>query len=79
MLADDQFGGPAPDDAHLSGAILRLNADGTTPLDNPFFAAGAVIGEAGANVQRLFAYGVRNSFGMAFDPSRATLGPAERG
>jgi aldose sugar dehydrogenase len=74
VLADDQFGGPAPDDAHLSGAILRLNADGTTPLDNPFFAAGAVIGgEAGANVQRLFAYGVRNSFGMAFDPLSGNL------
>jgi uncharacterized protein (TIGR03118 family) len=34
--ADDQFGGPAPDDAHLTGAIFRLNPDGTTPRDNPF-------------------------------------------
>ncbi len=33
---DDQFGGPAPDDAHLTGVILRLNADGSTPADNPF-------------------------------------------
>ncbi len=74
VLADDQFGGPAPDDAHLSGAILRLNDDGTTPVDNPFFSAGATIGgETGANVQRLFAYGVRNSFGMAFDPVSGNL------
>ena len=29
--SDDQFGGPAPDDAHLSGVILRLNADGSAP------------------------------------------------
>src|ERR1700752_4106300 len=35
---DDQFGGPQPDDAHLPGVILRLNADGTTPSDNPFFS-----------------------------------------
>ena len=33
---DDQFGGPAPDDAHLTGVILRLNPDGTAPGDNPF-------------------------------------------
>ena len=71
---DDQFGGPEPDDAHLSGVILRLNDDGTTPNDNPFFAAGAAVGgEVGANIQRIFAYGVRNSFGMAFDPLRGNL------
>jgi aldose sugar dehydrogenase len=71
---DDQFGGPEPDDAHLSGVILRLNDDGTTPKDNPFFAAGAAIGgEVGANIQRIFAYGVRNSFGMAFDPVSGNL------
>jgi len=33
---DDQFGGPAPDNAHLTGVIFRLNGDGTTPVDNPF-------------------------------------------
>jgi glucose/arabinose dehydrogenase len=71
---DDQFGGPAPDNAHLSGVILRLNDDGSTPGDNPFFAAGAAIGgEAGANVQRLFAYGLRNTFGIAFDPASGNL------
>jgi glucose/arabinose dehydrogenase len=72
--ADDQFGGPEPDDAHLTGVILRLNDDGTTPLDNPFFAAGAARGgEVGANIQKIFAYGVRNSFGMAFDPLSGNL------
>ena len=71
---DDQFGGPEPDDAHLSGVILRLNDDGTTPRDNPFFAAGAAVrGEVGANIKRIFAYGVRNSFGMAFDPVSGNL------
>jgi glucose/arabinose dehydrogenase len=36
-VPDDQFGGPQPDDAHLTGVILRLNDDGSTPADNPFF------------------------------------------
>jgi glucose/arabinose dehydrogenase len=39
---DDNFGGPEPDDAHLTGSILRLNDDGTTPTDNPFTAIGHV-------------------------------------
>jgi glucose/arabinose dehydrogenase len=37
---DDNFGGPEPDDAHLTGVILRLNDDGTTPDDNPFAEIG---------------------------------------
>jgi len=73
-VADDQFGGPAPDDAHLTGVILRLNDDGTTPPDNPLFATGANIGgEAGENIQKVFAYGLRNSFGMDFDPMAGSL------
>ena len=64
--ADDQFGGPAPDSNHLSGVILRLNDDGSTPADNPFVGAGA-------NVQRVFAYGLRNTFGIAFDPVSGAL------
>jgi glucose/arabinose dehydrogenase len=77
---DDQFGGPMPDDAHLSGVILRLNEDGSTPDDNPFFAAGAQIGgEVGRNVQKIFSYGHRNGFGMAFDPYSGLLWMQENG
>ena len=39
---DDNFGGPEPDDAHLTGSIFRLNPDGTTPADNPFSGIGHV-------------------------------------
>jgi glucose/arabinose dehydrogenase len=39
---DDNFGGPEPDDAHLTGVILRLNDDGSTPTDNPFTGIGHV-------------------------------------
>jgi glucose/arabinose dehydrogenase len=80
LTPDDQFGGPQPDDAHFSGVILRLNDDGTTPSDNPFFAAGAAMsGEVGANVQQIFSYGIRNSFGMAFDPISGQLWTQENG
>ena len=79
-VPDDQFGGPEPDNAHLTGVILRLNDDGTTPTDNPFFAAGAAMaGEVGANIQKIFAYGVRNTFGMAFDPVSGKLWLEENG
>ena len=79
-VTDDQFGGPQPDDAHMTGVILRLNDDGSTPVDNPFFnAASGLTGEAAANVKKIFAYGVRNSFGMAFDPIAGTLWTQENG
>jgi aldose sugar dehydrogenase len=80
LTEDDQFGGPEPDDAHLSGVILRLNDDGTTPSDNPFFAHGAEVGgEVGANLQRVYSYGIRNSFGMAVDPKSGNLWQQENG
>jgi glucose/arabinose dehydrogenase len=77
---DDQFGGPEPDDAHLTGVILRLNDDGTAPADNPFFGHGAAVGgEVGENIQKIFAYGIRNGFGMAFDPVSGDLWEQENG
>jgi glucose/arabinose dehydrogenase len=73
-IPDDQFGGPEPDNAHLTGVILRLNDDGTAPSDNPFYLAGAAAGgEVGANIQKVFAYGLRNTFGMDFDPVSGNL------
>jgi hypothetical protein len=79
-IHDDQFGGPNPDNNHLTGVILRLNEDGTVPCDNPFYRQGASIGgEDGANIQKIYAYGVRNSFGMAFDPMSGNLWNEENG
>jgi glucose/arabinose dehydrogenase len=77
---DDQFGGPAPDDTHLTGVMLRLNTDGSAPTDNPFYGFGASLGgEVGANIQKVFAYGIRNSFGFAFDPYTGSLWLEENG
>jgi aldose sugar dehydrogenase len=79
-VPDDQFGGPQPDNAHFTGVILRLNSDGSAPSDNPFYSAGASMGgEVGANIQKIFAYGVRNSFGMAVDPISGNLWADENG
>jgi hypothetical protein len=80
LQPDDQFGGPEPDDAHLSGVILRLNPDGTTPTDNPFFTAGAAMNSpVGENIKKIFAYGMRNGFGMDFDPVSGALWEQENG
>jgi aldose sugar dehydrogenase len=85
-VPDDDFGGPAPDNAHLTGVILRLNDDGSTPSDNPFHESGEQLGrriggalgtEIGDNLRRVFAYGVRNSFGMTFDPKKGDLWTTE--
>ena len=77
---DDQFGGPDPDDNHLSGVILRLNPDGSAPDDNPFAqAASTLTGAAAVNLRKVFAFGFRNSFGMAFDPFSGNLWMSEHG
>jgi glucose/arabinose dehydrogenase len=62
-------GGPTPDDTSV---ILRLNDDGSVPSDNPFFSQGG-------NVAKYYAYGIRNSFGMAFDPVTDDLWMTENG
>ena len=60
--------GPPPDD---SGVIFRINPeDGSAAPDNPFQDDAA---------NRYFAYGVRNSFGLAFDPVTGVLWDAENG
>jgi len=70
----------APDDMNLTGVVLRLNDDGSTPEDNPFFTVGAALGgEAGENVQMIWTYGVRNSFGLAIHPVTGDLWETENG
>jgi aldose sugar dehydrogenase len=61
--------GGAPDDTSV---IIRLNDDGTIPSDNPFFTLGG-------NLAKYYAYGIRNSFGMAFDPLTNKLWMTENG
>ena len=59
----------AQDLGSLGGKILRLNADGTAPADNPSF-----FGD-----RRIYAMGLRNSFGMVFHPQTGHLWVTENG
>lgn len=51
---------------NLRGKILRLNPDGSIPGTNPFGT-------------RIWAYGIRNSIGFAFDPQGGRLWESENG
>lgn len=64
--------GPAPDD---TGVILRVDTNGQGLPDNPFFDPAA----PADRMNQYFAYGVRNSFGMAFDPFTGSLWNTENG
>jgi hypothetical protein len=56
-----------------------MNDDGSIPSDNPFATGMKVSGEAALNIQKVFGYGVRNSFGMDFDPLTGFLWTQENG
>ncbi|MBL8058311.1 MAG: PQQ-dependent sugar dehydrogenase [Anaerolineales bacterium] len=49
------------------GKILRLNADGSAPADNPFYDG------AGPQLDAIWAMGLRNPFRFSFDPPTGTL------
>jgi aldose sugar dehydrogenase len=51
---------------NLRGKILRINPDGSIPGTNPFGS-------------RIWAFGIRNSFGFAFDPETGRLWESENG
>jgi len=55
------------------GGIFRLNPDGSIPPDNPF------VSHPDRRIQHLWAYGIRNSFGMVFDSLTARLWLTENG
>jgi glucose/arabinose dehydrogenase len=65
--------GPEPDD---TGVILRINPeDGSPALDNPFINTNDDL----SSLNKYYAYGIRNSFGIAFDPITNTLWQTENG
>jgi aldose sugar dehydrogenase len=63
--------GPPPDDTSV---ILRVNLeDGSAAPDNPFANGGDDA------LSKYYAYGIRNSFGMDFDPVTGNLWDTENG
>ena len=61
--------GPPPDDR---GMLYRVGLNGMPPPDNPFFGVGGPI-------QKVYAYGTRNCFGMDFDPLTNVLWMTDNG
>jgi glucose/arabinose dehydrogenase len=51
----------------LQGKILRLDADGRIPADNPFFA------QTTGKYRAIWAIGLRNPYGLAFQPETGRL------
>ncbi|HKG86938.1 MAG TPA: PQQ-dependent sugar dehydrogenase [Nitrososphaeraceae archaeon] len=63
--------GPPPDD---TGVILRVNpTDGSPSAGNPFSS------DPANPLSKYYAYGIRNSFGIEFDPVTGQLWDAENG
>jgi aldose sugar dehydrogenase len=63
--------GPDPDDTSV---IFRVKPnDGSAAMDNPF------IHDPNIAMHKYYAYGVRNSFGIAFDPITGNLWQTENG
>ena len=67
-VGDGHDGSRAQDPDGIGGRILRLNPDGTIPDDNPF-----------GPDDPTFALGIRNSFGLCFDPAGGDLWETENG
>ncbi len=67
IFGDRNMPDAARDPALLPGSVLRYNLDGTIPADNPFPNS------------PVYAYGIRNGFGLAFHPQTGQLYESENG
>lgn len=71
IVGDGHSAGNAQDvTANLRGKILRMNPDGSVPGTNPMI---------NGRRSRIFAFGIRNSFGFTFDPQTDDLWETENG
>ncbi len=67
-VGDGHDGSRSQDPSGIGGRILRLNPDGSIPADNPLGPDNPT-----------FALGIRNSFGLCFDPETGDLWETENG
>ncbi|HEU4446595.1 MAG TPA: PQQ-dependent sugar dehydrogenase [Nitrososphaeraceae archaeon] len=75
-MLDNQIPGRPPDDKSV---IFRVDRDTGTPVqDNPFYNNNNYTNGM-EKLQRYYAYGIRNSFGMDFDPVTGKLWITENG
>jgi aldose sugar dehydrogenase len=73
--------GSLPDDTSV---ILKVNPDGPPAQGNPFLSVSRTItsppdGSSYSNLSKYYAYGIRNSFGLAIDPVTGILWDTENG
>jgi putative heme-binding domain-containing protein len=66
-IGDQTAGKPAQDLNSLLGKMLRINADGTIPEDNPFFA------KTTGKYRAIWALGLRNPFTFAVQPETGRI------
>ena len=66
-VGENAVGANAQSLDNLLGKILRLNADGTIPTDNPFY------GQATGANRAIWALGLRNPFTFAFQPGTGRM------
>ena len=67
--------GSLPDDTSV---IVRINPDGSPAQGNPFIDVSRTDGSY-SNLSKYYAYGIRNSFGLALDPVTGILWDTENG
>jgi glucose/arabinose dehydrogenase len=70
-IGDHQKAEAAQDRDILGGSILRITREGEAPPDNPFVG--------GDGDPRIYAYGLRNPFGITFERERGRLFSTENG
>jgi glucose/arabinose dehydrogenase len=69
--------GPEPND---SSVILKISPkDGSSAKDNPFLKSNNNTEQGESQMDKYYAYGIRNSFGLAIDPLTGFLWEAENG
>jgi len=66
-LGEQTAGEPSQHLDTLQGKIIRLNSDGSIPGDNPFFT------KPTGKYRAIYAFGIRNSFGMAVQPETGRM------
>ena len=66
-VGDDAFGDNSQTLNNQFGKMLRINADGTIPSDNPFYNM------ATGNNRAIWAWGLRNPFTFAFQPGTGRM------
>ena len=73
VIGDAEVPSNAQSLTSLAGKILRVNPDGSAPLDNPF------ISDPNPNAKLVYAQGIRNSYGFTFHPQTNHLWESENG